>query len=428
MRRPGETTLAAPAGGVRWAICALLFVGTTINYIDRQVLGILAPDLQRALHWNEIQYGYIVTAFQAAYALGLLLVGRLMDRVGSRIGYAAAMGFWSIAAMAHALARSALGFGAARFALGLGEAGNFPVAIKAVAEWFPRRDRALATGLLNSGTSVGAVVAPLLVPALALAYGWQWAFVATGALGLLWLAVWLVAYDTPESHPRLSSGERAYIRGDGEAPVTRIPWARLLPHRQTWAIFIGKFLTDPVWWLYLYWLPKFFNERYGLTLSKIGLPLVTVYLLSDAGSIAGGWLSSTLLRRGWSVNRARKTAMLACAVAVTPIAFASRVTGLWTAVALIGLAAAAHQGWSANMFTLASDMFPRRAVASVVGIGGMAGAVGGMLVATATGFLLQITGSYVAVFVAASAMYLIALLLVHWLAPTLQPADVEAVG
>ena len=416
---------AAPAGRVRWVVCALLFAATTINYVDRQVLGILAPDLQRSLGWSEVQYGYIVTAFQAAYALGLLFVGRLMDRFGSRLGYAVAVAFWSVAAMAHALARSAFGFGVARFALGLGESGNFPVAIKTVAEWFPKRDRAFATGLLNSGTNIGAIVAPLVVPPLALAFGWRWAFVATGALGLGWLVLWLRVYHPPASHPRMSPAELAYIHrdpadaeGGGE-----IRWARLLPHRQTWAVAVGKLLTDPVWWFYLYWLPKFLNEHHGLTLAKMGLPLVTVYLLSDAGSIAGGWLSSSLLRRGWSVNAARKTTLLVCAIAVTPIAFASQVTNLWGAVGLVGLAAAAHQGWSANMFTLASDMFPRRAVGSVVGIGGMAGAVGGMVVATATGYLLQLTGSYVPVFVAASLTYLFALLLVHALAPTLQPVD-----
>ena len=415
----------SPAGRVRWVVCALLFAATTINYVDRQVLGILAPDLQRSLGWSEVQYGYIVTAFQAAYALGLLFVGRLMDRFGSRLGYAVAVAFWSVAAMAHALARSALGFGVARFALGLGESGNFPVAIKTVAEWFPKRDRAFATGLLNSGTNIGAIVAPLVVPPLALAFGWRWAFVATGALGLLWLALWLRVYRPPASHPRVSPAELAYIHRDPAESGGEIRWAQLLPHRQTWAVAVGKLLTDPVWWFYLYWLPKFLNEHHGLTLARMGLPLVTVYLLSDAGSIAGGWLSSALLRRGWSVNAARKTTLLVCAIAVTPIAFASQVTNLWGAVGLVGLAAAAHQGWSANMFTLASDMFPRRAVGSVVGIGGMAGAVGGMVVATATGYLLQLTGSYVPVFVAASLTYLFALLLVHTLAPTLQPVELE---
>ncbi|OLE57445.1 MAG: hypothetical protein AUG74_18130 [Bacteroidetes bacterium 13_1_20CM_4_60_6] len=344
-----------PAGRVRWVVCALLFAATTINYVDRQVLGILAPDLQRSLGWSEVQYGYIVTAFQAAYALGLLFVGRLMDRFGSRLGYAVAVAFWSVAAMAHALARSALGFGVARFALGLGESGNFPVAIKTVAEWFPKRDRAFATGLLNSGTNIGAIVAPLVVPPLALAFGWQWAFVATGALGLGWLALWLRVYRPPASHPRVSPAELAYIHRDPAEPGGDgdIRWAQLLVHRQTWAVAVGKLLTDPVWWFYLYWLPKFLNEHHGLTLAKMGLPLVTVYLLSDAGSIAGGWLSSSLLRRGWSVNAARKTTLLVCAIAVTPIAFASQVTNLWGAVGLVGLAAAAHQGWSANMFTLA---------------------------------------------------------------------------
>jgi ACS family hexuronate transporter-like MFS transporter len=369
-----------------------------------------------------VEYGYIVTAFQAAYAIGLLLVGRLLDVLGTRIGYALALAVWSVAAMAHALARTPFGFGAARFALGLGESGNFPAAIKTMAEWFPRRERALATGIFNAGTNVGAVIAPLAVPWIAVTYGWRWAFILTGAVGLLWLLFWLPMYDHPDRHPRVTPAELALIRSDPDDPTQRIPWLRLLPHRQTWAFAAGKFMTDPIWWFYLYWIPKFLHDRHGLSLLKLGPPLVAIYLIADIGSIGGGWLSSTMLRRGVSVNRARKLAMLVCAVCVTPIVFASGVTSMWVAVALVGLAAAAHQGWSANLFTLASDLFPRSAVASVVGLGGMAGAIGGMLIATATGWVLELTGSYRLLFTVAGSAYLVALLVVHVLAPRLEPA------
>jgi ACS family hexuronate transporter-like MFS transporter len=420
-----EEGIVKHIGRYRWVICALLFFATTINYIDRQVLGILAPDLQRSIGWNEAEYGFIVTAFQLAYALGLVVSGGLMDRFGTRRGFSTAITAWSVAAMGHALARSATGFGTARFALGLGEAGNFPAAIKTVAEWFPKKERALATGLFNSGSNVGAIVAPLTVPWIAINYGWQWAFIATGALGFIWLAVWLTLYRHPEEHPHVSKAELAYIQSDPPEPITKIPWLRLLPHRQTWVFALGKFLTDPIWWFYLYWLPKFLNKSYGLTLDKIGLPLVVIYVAADVGSIGGGWLSSTLIKRGWSVNAGRKTAMLICALCVTPIVFASQATTLWLAVGLISLATAAHQGWSANIFTTASDMFPRRAVGSVVGIGGMAGSVGGMLVASGTGLLLEWTGSYVPLFIITGSVYLIALLIIHLLVPHLEAANVE---
>ena len=414
-----------PIGRVRWTICALLFAASTINYIDRQVLGILAPDLQRLIGWNELQYGYIVSAFQAAYAIGFVFAGRLMDRLGSRLGYTIAVTVWSIAAMAHGFATSALTFGIARFGLGLGESGNFPAAVKTTAEWFPKRERAFATGLFNSGTNIGAIIAPLTVPWIALTFGWRWAFILTGAIGFLWVFAWLRFYAPPEQHPRLREPERQHILSDHEAPMTAVGWRPLFRHRQTWAFMVGKFMTDPVWWFYLFWLPKFLHDTYGLTLSTVGLPLVAIYVLSDVGSIAGGWLSSRLIASGWTVNAGRKTAMLACAIAVTPIALAARTNGLWESVGLIGLAAAAHQGFSANMFTLASDMFPRSAVGSVVGIGGMAGAIGGMLIATAVGLLLQLTGSYVPVFLLAASSYLLALLCIHLLAPTLAQADVS---
>lgn len=417
-------TLPPKRGHVRWIVCALLLFATTINYIDRQVLGILAPTLQKEIGWNEVQYGYIVTAFQAAYAVGLLLVGRVLDVIGTKLGFAAAIVFWSISAMAHALARTPFGFGVARFGLGLGEAGNFPAAIKTVAEWFPKRERAFATGIFNSGSNVGAIIAPAIVPWIALTWHWQAAFVITGALGFLWLALWLWLYQPPEKHKRLGAEELAYIRSDPEEATTPIPWLRLATVRQTWAFSLGKFLTDPIWWFYLYWIPKFLNEKHGLTLGKLGPPLIAIYLVADVGSIGGGWLSSFFIKRGWSINAARKTAMLACALCVVPIVFASEVTNVWSAVALISLAAAAHQGWSANLFTTASDMFPRRAVGSVVGMGGMAGAIGGMLIATGTGHLLQLTGNYHTVFVVAGMAYLVALVVIHLFAPRLQQANV----
>jgi ACS family hexuronate transporter-like MFS transporter len=424
-RPPVMVIVHAPAAGigrVRWTVCGLLFAASTINYIDRQVLGILAPDLQRLFGWNEAQYGYIVTAFQAAYAIGFAFAGRLMDRLGTKRGYTIAVGVWSLAAMAHGLATSALAFGAARFALGLGESGNFPAAIKTTAEWFPKRERAFATGIFNSGTNIGALIAPLTVPWIALHLGWRWAFVFTGAIGFLWIVVWQRTYAPPSEHPRVSPQELEHICSDHEPPARPVAWGALLKYRQAWAVMAGKFMTDPIWWFYLFWLPKFLHDTYGLTLSTVGLPLVSIYLISDVGSIAGGWISSTLIARGWSVNAGRKTAMLICALAVTPIAAASKATSLWQSVALIGLAASAHQGWSANMFTLASDMFPRGAVGSMVGLAGMSGAIGGMLIATAVGLLLQYTGSYMSVFVMAASSYLIALAMIHALAPGLEPA------
>jgi len=320
---------------------------------------------------------------------------------------------------------SVAGFILVRFVLGLGESGNFPAAIKTVAEWFPQRERAFATGLFNAGTNIGAVITPMAVPIITVRFGWYWAFVITGLLGFGWLVLWWLLYDKPEQHRRLSPAELSYIRSDPPVPTVQIPWARLIGYRQTWAFAMAKFLTDPIWWLYLFWMPDFFSRNYGLSLLQLGPPIIIIYLIADVGSVGGGWLSSTLIHRGWSVNRARKTAMLVCAIAVVPIVFAARVQSMWGAVALISLATAAHQGWSANAFTLASDMFPRQAVGSVVGLGGMAGAVGGMLIAKVTGYVLQLTGSYVTVFLIAGCAYLTALLIVHLLAPRLEPADLS---
>ncbi len=415
---------AVAVGRYRWRVCALLFAATTLNYIDRQVLGVLAPDLTQQFGWSEIDYSNIVTAFQAAYAIGLVSAGALIDKLGTRIGYALAICVWSVAAMSHALAGSVLGFAAARFLLGLGEAGNFPAAIKTVAEWFPRRERAFATGLFNSGSNVGAILAPLAVPVVAVTWGWQVAFLFTGVLSAIWLLTWLAVYRQPAQHAKLSPAELAYIRSDPDEPATRLPWAQLLRHRQAWAFVLAKFLTDPIWWFFLFWLPKFLNQEYGLTLTGLGPPLIAIYLLADVGSIGGGWIAGRFIKRGWSVNKARKGAMLLCALSVVPIVLASSSMNLWVAVALIGLATAGHQGWSANVFTLTSDMFPRYAVASVVGLGGFAGAVGGMLISTFVGFLLEATGSYVPVFIMAGSAYLVALAVVHWLVPRLEPASI----
>lgn len=416
------------AGRFRWTICLLLFLATTSNYMDRQVMGILAPKLKDIFHWDEIQYGYIVTAFQASYAVGLLLFGGLMDRIGTKRGYGLSVTLWSVAACGHAFTSSIGGFGVARVALGLSEAGNFPAAIKTVAEWFPKRERALATGLFNSGANVGAILAPALVPWLTLTYGWQAAFLMIGALGFLWVVLWMKTYSRPEEHPAVSSVELATIRSDADAAepnTVRLPWSRLLGFRQTWAFVAAKFLTDPIWWFYLYWLPKFLNERHGLDLGKLGAPLIVVYMMSSVGSVGGGWLSGQLLRCGWSANRSRKAVFLLCALCVVPIIAASIVPNFWQAVLLIGLAAAAHQGWSATLFTTASDMFPKRAVGSVTGIGGMAGSVGGMLFAAGTGWLLTAThNNYQLLFVIAGSAYLTALGLFSLLVPRIEPIDV----
>jgi ACS family hexuronate transporter-like MFS transporter len=423
---PDAAVSAPPGFGYRWTICALLFAATTINYIDRQVLGILAPTLQGEIGWSEADYGDIVSWFSFAYALGFLGMGRLLDRIGVRKGFAFAIVAWSLAAMAHAFARTANGFAIARGALGLGESGNFPGAIKATAEWFPKKERAFATGIFNAGSNVGAIVAPLMVPFIALRWGWEWAFIATGALGFVWLLFWLPLYRSPEHHARVSAAELAYIRSDPAEATTAVPWLSLLKHKQTWAFFIGKFLTDPIWWFYLYWLPKFLDANYGVKLAGVALPLVAIYLVADVGSVGGGWVSSALIKRGWSVNRGRKTAMLIAALLIVPTMFAPHATSLWVAVAIVSVAAASHQWWSANLFTTASDMFPRRAVASVVGIGGFAGAMGGVLFQRATGRILEATNNnYSIIFMVCGLAYVTALLIMHLMVPKLEPARLD---
>ncbi len=536
----------ASVGRYRWVICALLFFATTINYVDRQVLGIIAPTLQNgpalftpamiddapalasalqtpatptarliqsrlspatiaalgnsqgdalktalsddlnriaagaplysaasfdraqfsahlqgqlekyqkkppkgeeatrinhwiieesfpkaivtSLRWSDVEYGYINSAFSFAYAIGMLLVGGLLDRFGVRMGYAAALVVWSLAAMGHAFAGSAFSFGVARFALGLGESANFPAAIKTVAEWFPKKERALTTGIFNSGSNIGAIVAPVAVPVIALAYGWREAFVITGLLGLLWLFFWLPIYREPEEHPKVSPAELAYIRSDPADPQEKIGWGQLLGYRQTWAILVGRMMTEIPWWFYLFWGAKFLDTQFGVSLKQVGLPLIVIYVMADVGSIGGGWLSSALLKRGWNVNAARKTALLVCALCVLPVTFAPKVGSLWGAVALIALAAAAHQGWSANYFTLASDMFPRRAVASIVGISGFFGAMSNVVGQAAIGNVLDKNGgNYTPIFALCGIAYLAAVGVVHFMAPKLEPAQVRAV-
>jgi ACS family hexuronate transporter-like MFS transporter len=415
----------AAVGRFRWRVCALVFFANTINYVDRQVLGLLAPTLEKTFGWSEIQYGSIVTAFQALFALGYLGFGWFVDRYGTRLGYAVAISVWSLAAIGHGWARNVFQFGLARAFLGLGEGGNTPAAIKTFAEYFPKNERALVTGIFNGGASLGAVLAPMVVPLIALRWGWQAAFIGTGALGFVWLAAWLLFYESPEKQPRLSESERRYIESDrDETPAVRMPWGQLLRYRATWAFVLVKFLTDPIFWFYLYWLPKFLNRQHGLDVTGSILPLMTIYGIMAVGSTFGGYVSSALLQRGFSLDRSRKGVMLGAALLILPILLAAVTKNLWLAIGLIGLATAAHQTWSAVLFTTVSDQFPKPAVASVVGIGGTAGAIGGMLIATATGFLLEATGSYVPIFALAALIYLVALGLFHLLIPKLKPVAV----
>jgi MFS transporter, ACS family, hexuronate transporter len=403
--------LARPsAPRLRWCVCGLLLFATTINYVDRQVLGLLKPTLEKQLGWREADYAWIVFAFQLAYALTMPFAGRLIDWAGTRIGYAVSVALWSLAAMAHALAHSAAGFGIARFALGLSESANFPAAIRTVADWFPQGERALATGIFNSGANVGAILAPLAVPYLALRYGWRSAFIVTGAAGLAWVLLWLWFFGGPHRQPPLPLPEE---------DLARPSLSSLLASRSAWAFILGKFLTDPAWSFYLFWLPGFFNRVYGLDLAHLGLPIVVVYQASTVGSIGGGWIAAALVKRGWTPRRAREAAMLICAVAVTSVIFVGTARGnMWLAVGLVGVATAAHQGWSANLYTLASDLFPRAAVGSVVGLGGFGGAVGGMLVTPLVGYWLDWShGAYAPLFVVAGSIYLVAFAAICWLVP-----------
>ncbi len=420
-------SVPAHAGNRRWLICGLLFFAATVNYMDRQVIALLKPMLQVQFGWTEVGYSNIVTAFQFAYGAGLLFIGKLIDRLGTRKGFSLAVFVWSAAAMGHAAASSVFQFGVARFSLGIGESGSFPASIKAVSEWFPKRERALTTGLFNSGSNIGALVTPLVVPWLTLRYGWRMAFIATGALGFIWIACWLALYHRPQDDTELSAAELAHIQSDPPDPSgskAAVPWRIMLRLPQAWAIALGKFFTDPIWWVYLFWMPDFLSRNLGMNLSAMRLPLFVIYSGACVGSIGGGWLSSSLLKRGWALNPSRKCALFVCALAVTPIMLAARTHNAWLAVFLISIAAGAHQGWSANIYTLASDMFPRSAVASVVGFATMAGSFSGMFVAKAVGYILQRTGSYIPIFVMAGLAYLVAFAFVQVLAPRLKPAHI----
>jgi ACS family hexuronate transporter-like MFS transporter len=418
-------TVAVPSGKVRWIVCGLLFLAVVLSYVDRQVLSVLKPSLQKQYGWTETGYGDVVFWFQAAYGVSYVAFGRIVDRVGARAGYAAAVTLWTIGHMAHALARSTVGFAIARIPLAIGESGAFPASLAAVTDWFPQRERALAIGLFNAGSNVGAIVAPLIVPVITLTLGWQMAFVLTGLLTVIWLAAWLAFYRKPAQHPQVSAAELAYIQSDPAPAQTPVPWRRLLATRETWAYIAGRFLIDPVWWTFLFWLPDFFNRRYGVDMKSFGPPLVAIYVLADIGSVLGGWGSSRLLKRGMALNRARKLAMLACALVVIPVAFASASPNIWVATLLIGLATAGHQGFSANVYALPSDLFPRWAVGSVVGLGGLSGAIGGMLMAKYAGWILQTVGSYQPIFVAAACAYLVALLVIHLITPAYRSANFD---
>ncbi|MDE3184500.1 MAG: MFS transporter [Bacteroidota bacterium] len=433
-------SVPAKIGRYRWTICGLIFFATTINYLDRQVISLLKSTLSAEMHWNDGDYANIEIAFQFFYAFGMVGAGRVIDKLGTKIGYALTTGLWSIAAICHAFASSVLGFAVVRSFLGLTESGNFPSAIKTTAEWFPKKERALATGIFNSGSNVGAIIAPLTVPFIAVAWGWKWAFILTGLIGFIWLVLWLVLYQIPSKEKRLSKEEFEYINSDKEetaekeAAGAKISWAKLLTYRQTWAFAIGKFLTDPVWWFYLFWLPDFLQSQYHLTLTQIAVPVAMVYMLSTIGSVGGGWLPLVMIKNGSPVFRARKMSMLVFAILVVPILFA-QVAGsynMWLAVLIIGLAAAAHQAWSANIFTTVSDMFPKSATASVTGIGGMFGGLGGLLLVLLVQKNMfvhyrsigQIDVAYYIMFGICASAYLLAWVIMQLLVPKMKPLDI----
>jgi ACS family hexuronate transporter-like MFS transporter len=444
-------------GHYRWVICALLFFATTINYVDRAVIGILKPNLMEELHWNEVDFSIVIMWFSFAYAIGYAVAGRFMDWMGTRVGYAIAVFVWSLAAMAHGfnqyiatdttfqdwlpflanvewewvarmavLPATVVGFSIARMALGLSEGGNFPACVKSVSEWFPSKERALATGLFNAGSNVGMIVAPIMVPLLTYYYGWAAAFYVTGALGFIWVVFWLLYYNTPEKHPKVGAAELELILSDPPDPPVHISWLSLLKYRQTWAFIVGMAISAPIWWFYLFWAAGFFHDKFGIDLKSIGIPLVTIYLLADVGSIAGGWLSGFLINRGWSVNAARKTALLVCALCVVPVFTANMVPSAWMATLLIALAASAHQGFSANLYTLVSDTAPRKVVSSIVGLGGMAAGFVAMGFQRMTGSILDAwpDHGYTVILAIASCSYLVNLLLIHLINPRLEPMQI----
>ena len=439
--RESVTTAAAQrVGNYRWLICTLLLAAIAINYVQRQTIAGLKEPLSHEFGWDENGYANVVFWFQAAYALGYVAWGRILDKVGARVGYSVAFTIWTLAHTLTGAVTSGFQFILARAALGIGESGAFPSSVKAVTEWFPQRERALATGIFNAGSNIGAIIAPLAVPMIALAtvnmnfgsfglhmsglgWGWRGAFYLTGVVSLIWVAVWWLVYRRPAEHPKVGAAELALIQSDPADKVTQVPWLKLLFIKETWVFALAKFLIDPIWWLYLFWLPDFMHKRYGLDIASFGPPIVAIYLLSDIGSVAGGWLSSTLIKRGLSVNAARKITLFVFALMVLPMLFAQGVHDLWVAVLIIGLAAAAHQAFSANVYTLPSDLFPRSAVGSVIGIGGMAGAIGGMFMSKFVGFILETTHSYGIIFAIAAFTYLVAFAAIHLLSPRLQRND-----
>jgi len=406
-------------GRYRWVVVSLLFAATAINYIDRQMIGVLKPTLEAEFGWSESDFAGIIFWFQMAYAIGYLSFGKVVDLLGARLGYVIAIVIWTVSHVAHGFASGVVSFAAARFGLGIGESGNFPAGIRAVTDWFPQKERAFAIGLFNAGANVGAILTPLIVPLLVLWFDWRVAFFVTGIFGVAWLAVWWALYRHPDEHARVTPTELAWIKQDPVDPVEPISWTRLLTVRETWAYALGKFLIDPIWWFFLFWLPGYLFERYDLDLKTFGLPLAAIYLISDLGSIAGGWMSSRLIKAGRTPNFARKLTMLLCALCVLPIWFAQSIDSVWMAVLVIGLATAAHQAFSANLYTLPSDVFPRSAVGSVVGIGGTVGALGGMGIALCAGCILDATHSYQVLFAICASAYLIALAVVHLLSPRL---------
>jgi ACS family hexuronate transporter-like MFS transporter len=434
MAKELPVTQTSVIGNYRWVICALLFLATTINYVDRQILSLIKPILDEQLKWSNTQFGWTNSLFQLSYAASLLVFGMIIDRWGTKIGYAVSIAAWSLAAIGHSLVGSIGGFFAARIALGLGEGGNFPSAIKGVALWFPKKERALATSIFNAGTNVGAILAPALVPPIAAAWGWQAAFVFAGILGFLWLFLWIPFYNVPEKIKNMTSGELAHIRSDGAevgGDDGKAPWLSVLRYRQAWAFIAAKFLTDPVWWFFLIWLPDFFKKSRGLDIKKSWVHLVTIYVIVTVLSIAGGWFTGFLKQRGYTATRARKTGMLIFALCVLPILLVTKV-GDWTAVLLIGLAGAAHQAWSATIYTTVSDIFPKRAVATIIGIGGMAGSVGGFLFPIVTGMLLDkftasgnVTAGYAILFMICGSAYLLAFAINHLLAPKFEPIQLK---
>ncbi|MET3712774.1 ACS family hexuronate transporter-like MFS transporter [Sphingomonas trueperi] len=429
MASKGEAAVSGAVervGRYRWVICGLLFAATIINYIDRQMIGVLKPTLMADLHWTEKDFAGVIIWFQFAYAVGYIIFGKVVDQVGARVGYTIAFIIWQIAHIFHGAAHSMVQFAIARFALGIGESGNFPAGIKAVTEWFPAKERAFAIGVFNAGANIGAVLTPLVIPYMVLAWGWRSAFVITGVVSFVWLIAWWMLYRTPREHPKVTEGELAWIEQDPADKVQKLGYGSVLTKRETWAYALGKFFIDPVWWFFLFWLPGYLFERYHLDLKTFGLPLAAIYLVSDMGSVAGGWMSSRLMRAGYTANVARKLTMLVCAFAVLPVLFAESLTSVWMAVAVIGIATAAHQAFSANLYALPADMFPRGAVGSVIGIGGTVGAVGGILMSFYAGEVLARIGSYWPLFAVAGSAYFVALACVHFLSPRLARVDMDA--